>query len=128
VRFQPRSKIVAEDDAYIYPPKGIGLHQHRTDAERSSDVAGPGRVTATSHYQGGINQRIGIPQEHHVEFLPSEHSGGRASGSLTPGAVQHFDRDATCRGELEMSGCSFRFRFRPQQEGPHYEKEYHDRG
>jgi hypothetical protein len=124
VGFQQRLKVVTQDDAHIYPPKGVGLHQHSTDAKSGRYVAGAGRVPPASHDQRGVDQRISVPEKNHVKFLPAEHARRRASGSLPPGAVQHLDRDATLWDDLGKGGSTLGFWFCRQQEG-RCEEEYH---
>ena len=112
----PRPKIVPQNHAHIHPPERVGLDPHRTHPERGRYVPGPRRVTAASYNQRGFSQRIGVTEKHHVQFLPAEHPGGCSGSTLSPGAVQHLDRDAAMRGSPRDSGFSARHRVWPQPE------------
>ena len=94
---QPGPKVIAEDDAHVHPAEGIGLDHHLPRAECLGHVTGLIWISPPHDDPGRIRHRIRVAQKHHVQPLPAEHSGCRASGTLPAAPVQHLDLHSTGR-------------------------------
>jgi hypothetical protein len=128
MRVRARLEVVAENDTHVDPPERVGLDLHDAEAEGARHVSGSGGVAPSGQDPRRVDQRIGIPKKHHVQFLPAENSGGGAGGTLAPGAVQHLNRDAAVRQGLGGSS-RLRLRARPhEQAGRHDHKHYRRTG
>ena len=68
---QTRPEIVAQDHAYIYSTKGIGLNDDPPGPEHGDNVAGPFGVAPADDYPSPRFGRIGIAEEDHIEALTS---------------------------------------------------------
>jgi predicted TIM-barrel fold metal-dependent hydrolase len=123
VRVRPRLEVVAENNAHIHSPERVGLDPHDTQTQRGGYVPGPRRVTPPGNHQGGVDQRISVAQEYHIQLLPAECARSRAGGALLSGAVEHLDRDAALRSDLD-DRLSYWFRLRPHDHAARYEEEH----
>ena len=123
VRIRPWLEVVAQNNAHVHSPERVGLDPHDTHTQCSGYVPGPCRVTPPRNHQGGVDQRISIAQEYHIQLLAAECARGRASGALLSGTVEHLDRDAALRSDLD-NRLSYWFRLRPHDHAARYEEKH----
>jgi hypothetical protein len=98
VHLQPRLEILPQHHAHIYPPQRITIEHDAAYAKPSTHCCSAGWVPSTNEDLSGVDQTIGVSEEHHIQPLLSEHAGSHASGARPAGAVQDLDQDAAVGG------------------------------
>ncbi len=110
VQFQPRLEILPYHHAHIHPPQRVTLQHDAAHAEARTHCPSVRWVPTTDEDLSGIDQAIGVSEEHHIQPLMPEHAGRHASGARPAGSVQDLDQDAMVRGRhyIRMTHNPFR--------------------
>jgi hypothetical protein len=98
---EPGPEVIPQNHAHVDSPERVGLDHHLPCSERLGHIVRSGGIAPAHDDPGGIGDGIGVAEEHHIQPLTTEHSGGGSGRALPAGSVQYLHRDPAF-------GCGYR--------------------